>query len=144
MIEEDFNIIYKKFRIALYRHIFKTLGQRDSSLSAADYFTVETIYLLGSPTISEFANILCISQPNATYRVKSLVEKGYVEKCETEKKTTFRLQVTDKFRKYYHEDLGYGKFVFDRLQAVMSEEELAQADEIFKKIIRVTDEKGEL
>ena len=84
MIAENFDKIYKAFRLQIYRHIFSILGKRESTLSAADYFTVETIYLLGNPTITEFARILSISQPNATYRIISLIEKGYVVKRETE------------------------------------------------------------
>lgn len=135
MIEENFDIIYKAFRIALYRRVFAVLGQREGSLSAVDYFSVETIYLLGNPTITEFANTLCISQPNATYRVKSLVEKGYVVKTETEKKNTYRLQATDKFMRFYHEDMDYGHFIFKRLSERFSAEELEQVDGIFKSFI---------
>ncbi|MDE6274562.1 MAG: MarR family transcriptional regulator [Clostridiales bacterium] len=142
MIEENFDIIYKAFRIALYRRVFAALGQREGSLSAMDYFSVETIYLLGNPTITEFANTLCISQPNATYRVKSLVEKGYVVKTETEKKNTYRLQVTDKFMRFYHEDMDYGHFIFKRLSERFSAEELEQVDGIFKSFIAQIKEEG--
>ncbi len=78
MIEEKFDEIYKAFRINLYRHIFSILGQRESTLTASDFFSVEIIYLMGNPTITEFANALCISQPNATYRVKSLIDRKSV------------------------------------------------------------------
>lgn len=136
MIEENFDTVYKKFRIELYRHIFSVLGSREGSLSASDYFTVETVYLLGTPTISEFARTLKISQPNATYRIKSLMEKGYLQKLGTEKKSAFRLTVTEKFKKYYHEDMGYGKFIFNLLKATLDEEELKSVDELFEKFIR--------
>ncbi len=143
MISENFERIYRAFRIEIYRHIFAILGQRDSSLSAADFFAVETIYLMGAPTITEFAKTLHISAPNASYRVKSLVEKGYIEKCETEKKSVFRLRVTEKFRRYYHEDMGYGNFVFERLLSKFSEEELELVDAIFEKFIRELNAEGE-
>lgn len=136
MIAENFDKIYKAFRLQIYRHIFSILGKRESALSAADYFTVETIYLLGNPTITEFARILSISQPNVTYRIKSLIEKGYVVKRETEKKNTFRLAVTDRFLRYYHEDMGYGNFIFKELSERLSEEELLKVDEIFQNFIR--------
>lgn len=144
MIEEKFDFIYKAFRMNLYRHVFSILGQRDSTLSASDFFSVEIIYLMGNPTITEFANALCISQPNATYRVKSLIDKGYVVKSGTDKKNTFRLSVTEKFNKYYHEDMGYGKFIFKMLEKQFSEDELAQIDGIFEKFIRqIQAEEGE-
>ncbi|MDE5897614.1 MAG: MarR family transcriptional regulator [Clostridia bacterium] len=135
MIEEKFDEIYKAFRINLYRHIFSILGQRETSLSASDFFSVEIIYLLDNPTITEFANALCISQPNATYRVKSLIDKGYVIKSGTDKKNTFRLSVTEKFMRYYHDDMGYGHYIFHQLKKKFNDEELARIDEIFEKFI---------
>lgn len=144
-IEENFDYIYKSFRIALYRHIFNILGKRDSSLSAADFFSVETIHLLGSPTISEFANMLCISQPNATYRVKSLIEKGYIEKKRAEKGNTFRLCVTEKFHQYYHEDMGYGSLILQKLSARLEEKELEAADALIAKVVEeIKRDQGEL
>ena len=143
MIQENFDIIYKRFRIELYRHIFSILGKRECSLSATDFFSVETILLMGNPTITEFAKALCISQPNATYRIKSLIDKGFIEKMETDKRTTFRLRVTDKFMKYYHEEMGFGNVVFEKLSRHFSEEELNQVDSIFEKIIAQLSEEGD-
>ena len=135
MIQENFDIIYKRFRIELYRHVFAIIGKGECSLSATDFFSVETIFLMGNPTITEFAKALCISQPNATYRVKSLIDKGLIEKVETNKRTTFRLQVTEKFMKYYHDEMGFGNLIFEKLSAHFSEEELEQVDKIFEKFI---------
>ena len=135
MIEEKFDEIYKAFRINLYRHIFSILGQRESTLTASDFFSVEIIYLMGNPTITEFANALCISQPNATYRVKSLIDKGYVVKCGTDKKNTFRLSVTEKFMRYYHIDMAYGRYIFNQLKKKFNEEELLKIEGIFEKFI---------
>ena len=144
-IEENFDYIYKSFRIALYRHIFNILEKRDTSLSAADFFSVETIYLLGNPTISEFANMLCISQPNATYRIKSLIDKGYIEKQKAEKGNAFRLCVTEKFHRFYHEDMGYGSFILKRLSARLNEQELKETDELIAKVVaEIKNDKGEL
>ena len=142
MIQEHFDIIYKRFRIELYRHIFEMLGKQECPLSAMDYFSVETVFLLGDPTITEFAKALCISQPNATYRVKSLIDKGFIEKVKTDKRTTFRLRVTEKFMKYYHEEMGFGNLIFEKLSAQFSEEELAQADKIFQKFVAQLSEDG--
>ena len=144
-IDENFDYIYKSFRIALYRHIFNILEKRDTSLSATDFFSVETIYLLGNPTITEFANMLCISQPNATYRIKSLIDKGYIEKQKSEKGNTFRLCVTEKFHRFYHEDMGYGSFILKRLSARLDEKALKDADELIAKVVaEIRNDKGEL
>ena len=143
MIQENFDIIYKRVRIELYRHIFGIIGKQECSLSATDYFSVETIFLMGNPTITEFARALSISQPNATYRVKSLIDKGFIEKVKTDKRTTFRLCVTEKFMKYYHEEMGFGNLIFEKLSKHFSEEELAQVDKIFQKFIAQISEDGD-
>ena len=80
MIEQDFEVIYKEFRLMLYKQIFGIIGEKAGSLSATEFFSVEVVYLLGSPTVTEFAEYLNISSPNAAYKVKSLIEKGYMTK----------------------------------------------------------------
>ena len=71
MIQDNFEKIYRRFRRELYRHIFSVLGERDGSLTVAEFFSVEVIYLMGKPTVGEFAKTLAISLPNATYKVRS-------------------------------------------------------------------------
>lgn len=134
-VEAKFDELYKKFRIALYRHIFSIMGKREGSLSATDFFSVETIFLLGNPTITEFAEMLNISAPNASYRVKSLIEKGYVTKYGAERKNTFRLAVTEKFMRFYHENINYGRFMLNHFSSGLGKEELAVTDGVLGKML---------
>ena len=62
-IERDFEIIYNEFRLRLYKRIFGIIGEKAGSLSATEYFSAEVVYLLGSPTVTEFAEYLNISSP---------------------------------------------------------------------------------
>ena len=88
---------YEQFRLVTYRSLFRLLRERDSSLSAAEAFSVDVIYLLGQPTIKQFADCLGISQPNATYKVSHLIQKGYVTKSPSqEDRRESHLQVTEK------------------------------------------------
>ncbi|MCD8371703.1 MAG: MarR family transcriptional regulator [Clostridia bacterium] len=139
-IEENFEIIYREFRLKLYKNIFKVLGEREGSLTATEFFSVEVIYLLGSPTVSEFADCLNISSSLAAYKVRSLMEKGYLVKVPTEDKRSFRLNVTEKFMKYYHEEDSYGSFIFKMLSESLSEEELKTTDELFAKFVKTIEE----
>ena len=85
-----------------YKNIFKHVQERDGSLSATEAFAVDVIYLMGTPTITEFADYIGISQPNATYKVNNLVEKGYLKKIHSlTDKRECHLEVTGKFIKYY-------------------------------------------
>lgn len=143
MIQENFEKIYRKFRLELYRQIFGVLGEREGSLTVSEFFSVEVIYLLENPTVGEFAKTLSISLPNATYKVRSLIEKGYIRKEETHDKRTFRLAVTDKFLRYYHSEFSYGQYIFDRLSERLSREQLAQVDSLFEDFISQIDREKE-
>ena len=98
----DFDELYRYLRLAHYQKLFATIREKQGSLSATEAFSVEVIYLLNEPTIGEFADFLGISQPNASYKVISLVSKGYITKrlCEADKREC-RLIVTKKFLDYY-------------------------------------------
>lgn len=94
--------LYNRFRLMTYRALFGRIRERDGSLSATEAYTVDVIFLLGNPTITQLAEVLGISQPNATYKVNNLVAKGYVRKTVSEDdKRECRLQVCDRFYKYY-------------------------------------------
>ena len=137
MLDESFEKIYRAFRLEYYKHFFSVLRERAGSLSAAEISSVEVIYLLNEPTMKEFDDYIDISPPNATYKVKSLVEKGYLKKIPTEDGREFRLRVTDQFRRYYSDDASYGKFILSKMQERLSPEEIGEVS----KIIALLDEK---
>ena len=89
---------YDRLRLITYRSMFRLLRERDGSLSATEAFSVDVIYLLHGPTVKQFADCLGISQPNATYKLNQLIQKGYVEKVpSTADRRELHLHVTDKY-----------------------------------------------
>ncbi len=93
---------YRSLRLSHYRNLFGQLREKAGSLSATEAFSAEVIYLLGNPTIGEFAEYIGISQPNASYKVASLVSKGYLERVSNdEDHREAHLYVTKKFLDYY-------------------------------------------
>lgn len=143
-IEKNFEIIYGQFRLQLYRHIFDLLGDREGSLTATEFFAAEVIYLLGNPTVKKFADFLNINSAHAAYKVRSLTEKGYLEKEASERdRRSCNLKVTEKFLKYYHREDSYGTFVFDRLKEHLSADELADVNRLFEKFILSMRAEGE-
>jgi Transcriptional regulators len=98
---------YERFRLMSYRGLFRLLRERDGSLSATEAFAVDVIYLLRGPTVREFADCIGISQPNATYKVNNLIQKGYVKKVPSrEDRRETHLHVTEKFLRYCEEGQG--------------------------------------
>lgn len=136
-IENNFEKIYRNFRLELYKRIFGILGEREGSLSVTEFFAVETIGLMENPTVSEFAECLSISSPLAAYKVHKLAEKGYLIKEPTDDKRSSRLQVTEKFWRYYHSENSYGRYIFDILSKTLTPEELAFTDKLFEKFVQV-------
>lgn len=84
MLRNAFFTVYTKFKLHFYKEIFQRFQNREASLSTVETFAMETIMALGKPTINEFAGFMCISSPNAAYKVNSLIKKGYLRKVQSE------------------------------------------------------------
>ena len=105
------------------------------SFTTTEVYCVEIIHSLNKPTIQEFANFIGISSPNATYKVNSLIKKGYVEKVQSDTdKREFYLDVTEKFYRYYNINEKYLDIVEERLKKELSEEEFKMFNDTLKKI----------
>ena len=92
---------FQKLRLEFYRKIFTRVRERDGSLSAMEVFSLEIIYALGSPTIGQFARFIGISQSNATYKVNSLMKKGYIiRQPSQEDGREYNLELSEKFYGY--------------------------------------------
>ena len=101
MLEDHILRITDKIHLQFYRRLFSIIKEREGSLTAMEVFAVEVIHALGSPTISEFADFLGISRPGASYKVSSLIQKGYIVKEPSlDDKREFRLILTEKYYNY--------------------------------------------
>ena len=124
---------YDRLRLLSYRGLFRVLRERDTSLSAAEAYSVDVIYLLHGPTVKQFADCLGISQPNATYKVNHLIQKGYVTKSPSqEDRRESHLQVTEKYMRYWQEGNDALAQGLRRLEERFSPEEQA----LFANMIR--------
>ena len=127
MLEKTFGKVYFRFKNHFYQEIFRELPDREASLTATESFAVEIIHTLGEPTIGEFANFIHISLPNATYRINSLVKKGYVRKIHSESdRREIRLRLTDHFYHYYNISSNYIRRILSKMKDKMSETECLQ------------------
>ncbi len=127
--------VYTRFRVQYYRDVFKRIQNRELSLTTVEAYSVELIYALGKPTINEFASYIGISSPNATYKVNSLIKKGYVRKVRSETdKREFYLEVTEKYYKYWNISEKYFDIVEDRIKAKLTPEEYEAFNRIVDKI----------
>ncbi|MBR4579226.1 MAG: MarR family transcriptional regulator [Oscillospiraceae bacterium] len=133
MLTQDIYELYQKFRLTHYRTLFGRIREKDGSLSATEAFAVDVIHLLGSPTVTQLAETLGISQPNATYKVNNLVQKGYVVKSSSEDdRRECRLLLGPKFYQYFGQSSQFIDQAAEKLQREFSSQEL----ETFARVLR--------
>ena len=80
---------------------------------------------------------MCISTPNAAYKVNSLVEKGYIRKLRSEKdRREYHLEVTQKYLDYYNISTSYIAQVMERIVERFPPEECAKLEEMLEIVSR--------
>ncbi|MDE7244954.1 MAG: MarR family transcriptional regulator [Oscillospiraceae bacterium] len=135
MLKDAFFIVYTKFKLHFYQEIFRRFQTREASLTTMETFCMESIQALGSPTVAEFAAFMCISTPNAAYKVNSLVEKGYIRKIQSQRdRREYHLEVTQKYIDYYNISSSYIAQVMDRIEERFTPQECAKLAEMLKII----------
>lgn len=126
MLEKVFSEVYTKFKLNFYKSLFEKIQSRDTSLTTVETYCIEIIYAMNNPTISEFAEFIQISSPNAAYKINSLIKKGYLKKIQSENdKREYHLYVTDKYLDYYNLSANYVTEVMGRVKERFNDEELA-------------------
>ena len=137
MLKDAFFTVYTRFKLHFYQDIFRRFQSREASLTTMETFCMESIQALGSPTVNEFATFMCISTPNAAYKVNSLVEKGYIRKIRSEKdRREYHLEVTQKYLDYYNISTSYLAQVMERIVERFPPEECAKLEEMLEIVSR--------
>lgn len=133
MLKVAFFNVYTKFKLHFYKEIFQRFQNREASLTTVETFCMETILALGRPTVNEFASFMCISPPNAAYKVNSLIKKGYIKKVQSETdRREFHLEVTQKYIDYYNISAVYMVNVMERIAQRFSPEECEKLAEMLQ------------
>lgn len=131
MLEKNFIEVYNKFRIQFFRKIFEQVRERDSSLSAMEALSLDVIRALDEPTVGQFADFLNISQSNATYKVNSLIKKGYLERRNSESdRREYHLVLSDKYYRYAEFKSSYEVTVVQRMKDRFTDEDIAKFSEM--------------
>ncbi len=96
-------------------------------------FSLEVIYMLNEPTVSQFADFLNISQSNATYKVNNLIKKGYlVRQNYMVDRREYHLILSDKYYTYMNLYANYEMTVMHRVLERFPEEDVACFDRILQ------------
>lgn len=131
MLEANFIRVYDNFKLQFYRKVFELVRERDGSLSAMEAFSLEVIKMLGEPTVGQFADFLNISQSNATYKVNSLIRKGYlVRQNSSVDRREYHLILSEKFYNYISLLSSYEKTVIERVRQRFEGEDVEKLDKM--------------
>ncbi len=135
MVDKSFVEIYDKFKLKFYRSVFELVREREGSLSAMEAFSLEVINMLSEPTVGQFADFLNISQSNATYKVNSLIKKGYLERQNSQTdRREYHLVLSEKYYNYESLMSSYELQVIERIKQRFSKEDLENFDRMLKII----------
>ena len=135
MLEDNFMLVYDKFVLEFFRRIFEMVREREGSLSAMEAFSVEVIHELNEPTIGQFADFLNISQSNATYKVNSLIKKGYIDKQNSSTdRREYHLVLADKYYQYTGLMRNYVSAVTKRIEQSFSPEDTEKLAQMLRRI----------
>ena len=125
MLHQAFNEVYTKFKLHFYQEIFRRFQNREASLTTVETFCMESIMALGRPTVNEFATFMCISPPNAAYKVNSLVKKGYVDRFRSkEDRRVVYVRLLEKGENAYHHHEDYHKQMTQAIVDKLDESEI--------------------
>ena len=135
MLYDRIKELYERFRLNHYRELFGRIREKDGSLSATEAYAADVIYLMKAPTVSAFAEVLGISQPNATYKINNLSAKGYaVRTTSDEDRRECRVSVGDRFFSYYNTDYPFIDHSVAKLAEHHSPEELALFEQMLGEL----------
>ncbi|MEG0365210.1 MAG: MarR family transcriptional regulator [Coprobacillus sp.] len=139
MLSKEFQLVYNIFK----KNFYASMCANSKHLTMQEAFSLDIIYMLGEPTILEYANYMGISQPNATYKINQLIDKGFLTKevC-LEDKRAFRLKITNKFLECYRDNDRYIQSVLGNIEKTFKKDEI---DLLIKMLTTVKNdmEKGE-
>ncbi len=131
MLSKEFQAVYDIFK----RNFYASMCANSKELTMQEAFSLDIIYMLGNPTILEYANYMGISQPNATYKINQMIDKGYLIKEVYEKdKRAYKLQVTKKFLSLYRDNDRYIKKVLKEVENTFSKEEVQLLEKMLKDV----------
>lgn len=132
MLAKEFQEVYNQFKQSFYA----SMCAASSELTMQEAFSLDIIYMLGEPTILEYAKYMGISQPNATYKINQMIEKGYLTKTiSPTDKRAFHLKVTQKFLDCYRDNDRYISTILGNIEETFSKEDVELLE---KMLIEVT------
>lgn len=127
--------LFSGMKLNFYKGLF-TRQKKTGTLSASEVFSLDVIRLMGRPTIGAFANFINVPLSNATYKINTLIEKGFIRKRKSEKdKREFYLELTEKYANIELDGMRH-QAVMERVEKRLSPHQL----KVLEQILVIVDE----
>jgi DNA-binding MarR family transcriptional regulator len=108
-----------------------------AELSMRQIVYLETIAALGEPTFSDLAHRLGISKPSVTAIVDKLIQKGYLERVQSDAdRRVFHVHLTEKGRHLSETHHAVHARIAGQIAQALSGPELAEFARLLQKIIQ--------
>ena len=132
MVEEAYSHIV----LAYYKKIFSTKDNQLCNLSATDISILEIIYHMKRTNYSQLSDYMKMSMPNLTYRIKNLINKGYISsEIDQDDKRIHYLSVTNKFIDLYCMSEAVIEKYVNEMANLLTDDEYKNALVIIEKIM---------
>ena len=137
-MERAMKRLFKGMKLNFYKGFF-TKQKMAGMLSSTEMFSLEVIRLLGKPTVGAFAKFINVPLSNATYKINTLIEKGFIKKSKSGKdKREFYLELTEKCNIINLDEARQQKLM-DRVEKRLSAHQL----KVLEQILIIVDEEIE-
>ena len=134
-MEKSVKHLFKGMKLNFYKRLF-TRQKRTGTLSASEVFSLDVIQLMGKPTIGAFAKFINVPLSNATYKINTLIEKGFIRKSKSEKdKREFYLELTEKYANTEFDE-SKQQLIMERVEKRLSSHQL----KVLEQILTIIDE----
>jgi DNA-binding MarR family transcriptional regulator len=116
----------------------QAIGQEQfAELSMRQVYYLETILRMEAPTFGDVAQKLSLTKPSVTAIVDKLIQKGYVEKVQSEKdRRTYHIVPTSKAAEFAQLHENTHRLMAQVLTQNLNEAEIQQMAVLLKKVLQ--------
>ena len=135
MLQKIFEDIYYYLEEELSKKSLTLFDYKDLSKISVNHIDyLDTIWILGRPTLSEIADKLGYTKPSVTIMVNKLIDEGFVKKVQSsEDKRVYYIEFTEKGEELIQFQIANYREFASNLEKVLTRNEVEKLNQILRK-----------